>query len=261
MKVDQAGPGLVTSRTHVTTQPEPVRTKFDTKQIPPGFMNTDITIGALEALSERLNHSDTDQHSMDSLYSDFCSVITDEMNRCLPQKTFLLNGNRNKKRRAQKPWWSEEMTNKWNDVCIAERDWKRCHREQKSNYKHIWRDKRRAFDKAVQRAKRRHWWHIQEQLLHYSCTDKQNFWREIGKTGIAKERSSRIPSEVVLEDGSVSSNLTDVLDRWRNAFYNLLNVAPSGHQQTSSHDGQLYRDDNNQADDMPFNTPSPRPRY
>lgn len=51
-----------------------------------------------------------------------------------------------------------------------------------------------------------HWWSIQEKLLADSTTNPKNFWKEIGKMGIAKERTPRIP----MEDGSVSKDFDDI---------------------------------------------------
>ena len=49
------------------------------------------------------------------------------------------------------------------------------------------------------------------------------FWKEFGKLGIAKDRASNIPSEVVMEDGSVNCDPDIVMERWRASFNTLLN--------------------------------------
>jgi hypothetical protein len=34
-----------------------------------------------------------------------------------------MNGTNNRKRRFKKQWWNNELTEKWNSVCIAEKDY------------------------------------------------------------------------------------------------------------------------------------------
>jgi hypothetical protein len=34
-----------------------------------------------------------------------------------------MNGTNNRKRRFKKPWWNNELTEKWNSVCIADKDY------------------------------------------------------------------------------------------------------------------------------------------
>jgi hypothetical protein len=48
-----------------------------------------------------------------------------------------------------------------------------------------------------------------------------NFWKIIGHIGIANERKTKIPLEVVLADGTVVNDVNAVLDAWKNDFENL----------------------------------------
>ena len=49
------------------------------------------------------------------------------------------------------------------------------------------------------------------------------FWKEIGKIGVGQERRKNIPIEILKPDGSVSSDVTEVLERWESDFESLLN--------------------------------------
>ena len=89
-------------------------------------------------------------------------------------------------------------------MCAAEKLWNKCRGPRQVRYRQAYRETRRAFDKAVQKAKRAHWWSVQEKLLEDSTTNKRDFWKEIGRLGIAKDRAPRIPMEVVLEDGTLA---------------------------------------------------------
>jgi hypothetical protein len=64
---------------------------------------------------------------------------------------------------------------------------------------------------------------MQEELLLESTKNQQQFWKQIGKIGVAENRKSIIPMEVIDDDGNVSSPLTEVLNKWKSAYSNLLN--------------------------------------
>ncbi|CAG2185629.1 unnamed protein product [Mytilus edulis] len=83
--------------------------------------------------------------------------------------------------------------------------------------------KRRVFDREVQKAKRKYWYTLQQELLLESKTDQQTFWKKIGKIGIASERKTLIPMEVVDANGNVSLNVDDVLVKWKSDYADLLN--------------------------------------
>lgn len=86
-------------------------------------------------------------------------------------------------------------------------------------------------------------------MMTDSTDNKKEFWKEIGKLGVAKERRAGIPMEVVMEDGSVSSDVNTVLTRWRDAFSTLLNVAPEASDRGAPLPGQ----DSEDHADLPFN--------
>ena len=41
------------------------------------------------------------------------------------------------------------------------------------------------------------------------------FWKKTGRLGIGFERKRNIPFEIVKEDGSLSNNLKDILDKYK----------------------------------------------
>ena len=74
---------------------------------------------------------------------------------------------------------------------------------------------KRQFDRTVQRAKRTYCcYSMQDDLLNTCNASKSDFWRPIGKVGVGQSQSSSMPMEVVLENGSTSSNVTDILNKW-----------------------------------------------
>jgi hypothetical protein len=61
------------------------------------------------------------------------------------------------------------------------------------------------------------------ELLLESTNNQQQLWKKIGKIGVTENRKSIIPMEVIDDDGNVSSQLTEVLNKWKSAYSNLLN--------------------------------------
>ena len=58
------------------------------------------------------------------LYSAFCGMVRNEMLQKLPNRHLNLKfGLDNKRRRKRRPWWNENLAARWNEVCLAERDW------------------------------------------------------------------------------------------------------------------------------------------
>ena len=71
----------------------------------------------------------------------------------IPYKTVTV-GIRNKKRRPGKPWWSDKLSNKWFEMCKAEREWLDCSlRHDQIKLKSIFVRLRKTFDREVQKAK------------------------------------------------------------------------------------------------------------
>jgi len=62
------------------------------------------------------------------------------------------------------------------------------------------------FDREVQRSKRAHWASFQADLLAECENNQQEFWKSMGRIGIAQTRRKTIPMEVMCDDGSISSN-------------------------------------------------------
>ena len=128
----------------------------------------------------------------------------------------ILSGVSNKKRKVEKPWWSDRLSNLWNDVCIAECLWLRCNEKHcKSLFKSNYISKRKLFDSEVQRSKRKHWFKIQSELINECNSHDESFWKTIGRVGVGQNRKQPIPMEVVLDNGNVSTKTHDVFNKWK----------------------------------------------
>ncbi|VDI27419.1 Hypothetical predicted protein [Mytilus galloprovincialis] len=186
-----------------------------------------------------LQHSETTQFAIDDMYDSFVTVMKSEMSQKLPCKTVLYNSNNNKPRRCQKPWWTDNLGTLWNDVCKAEKVWTKCKGNTSKNLRHFYVEKRKLFDKSVQKAKRQYWFSSQEELMNTASNPKE-FWRKIGKIGVGNERQNNIPMEVKLSDGSLCNNQNVVIDTWKNSFCDMLN---QNHSSISLNSNQVIFDE------------------
>ena len=84
-------------------------------------------------------------------------------------------------------------------------------------------EKRKLFNRDVQRSKRAYTLQRQVEIENLETTNPNLFWKEIGKIGIGQERRKFIPMEVTRDDGSISSDTGEVLNKWKNSFESLLN--------------------------------------
>ena len=70
-----------------------------------------------------LESSNRSQLELDKVYSVICLAIKDEMKTKLPSTKLKLSFNScNKKRRIREPWWGEDLTAAWNEMCKYEQE-------------------------------------------------------------------------------------------------------------------------------------------
>ena len=163
------------------------------------------------------------------------------MDKHLKPKTIIADSISNKKRRPKKPWWNEELNSLWNDLCSYERAWLKCKsRTEKMARKHLYIEKRKAFDRCVQRRKRQYWLEKQNELLD-SCENSEIFWKTIGKTGIGNERNNRIPMEIITESGEINNSKEQILSKWKTDFSDLYNVSYTTNESTSYDDDKVIQ--------------------
>ncbi len=123
----------------------------------------------------------------------------------------------------KKPWWTDKLTELWNVNCDAEREWSKVVGVEKIRLKANMRAAQKVFDKQVNNAKRAYWQKNQEELMQLNSPDPKEFWKRIGKIDMAVERRTNIPWEVVNEEGLIVTYEREVLDKWKNDYFGLLN--------------------------------------
>ena len=195
--------------------------KFDCGTIPPGFCDDESFLSSLNEKIQEISSSNL-------LYNDFCGVIRNEMLQKLPHRHIILKfGLDNKRRRHRKPWWNDSLADKWNKVCLAERKWLKTKDKHRNELKDIFIRMRKEFDRDVQRTKRRYWVQLQNEMVSSLDANPREFWKTIGRTGVADNRNQKIPFEVNTEEGSISTDPKIVLQKWRQDFEKMYNLKAS----------------------------------
>ena len=75
----------------------------------------------------------------------------------------------------------------------------------------------------MQRSKRHHWFKMQHDILNDVDNDPKEFWKSIGKVGIHNNKKMSVPMEVLLDDGSLTADVKEVLSKWEKDYSNLYN--------------------------------------
>ena len=196
-------------------------TKFD-RNIPGDFLQS-----RQDELSDYIRRLDNDistQEHLDRIYLDFVSLVKDEMQDKLNHRTVqAVIGNNNKKRKVKKQWWTNYLTELWNNTCKAEKKMLKCKNTTRHRFREVYVAERKRFDRECQKAKREHQRNIRDQIQSLDSTNHQDFWKKIGKIGVGKERQNQIPMEVILPCGSISSDTAVILEVWRKNFHDLFN--------------------------------------
>jgi hypothetical protein len=198
--------------------------KFDLKNVPNDFMNTHSVSDKINILIDNLEQNVVNKNNIDSVYKQWCDIVKDSMYANISYRTLRNNNSNFRKCRIKKPWWNNHLTELWSKLCIAERNRLSCKvRNNRTLLKAIYVNSRKCFDKEVQKCKRTYWYSLQNDLLQECEVDQNKFWQSIGKIGVSYSGKNKIPEEVLLEDGSTSYCIQDVLDKWRSDFSSLFN--------------------------------------
>lgn len=195
------------------------------RNTPDNFLMDNETIDLIDEQIRIIETQEMTQESMDEIYDEFCVIVKSEMDTKLDKTVITINSSSSsykKKRRVKKPWWSEELTLLWDKLAEAERKWNRSSGAEKRRRYGEMKDAKRVFDREVQGAKRRFWRQNQEELMQLNATNPREFWKKIGKIGVASERKTGIPWEIV-QDGEICKDKEAVLGKWKNDFSDLLN--------------------------------------
>ena len=209
-----------------------IKRSYKVDNIPITFLNDANAVHKVSETLSNIEHALSNEADLNDAYKSFLNLIHEEMNNKLKwtdkrnneSKQNTCNHKQNKSR--AKPYWSDELQEKWDTVCEAEKLWLSCNGARKRHLKEMYCAHRKVFNRILRKSKRR--FQLNEQnKLHDYLNDYENpreFWKAIGKIGLSNERKQNIPFEVITNDGTVSNDKADVLEKWQTDYERLFNL-------------------------------------
>ena len=128
------------------------------------------------------------------------------------------NSNNKKLFRKSQPFWNDELQGIWKEVCRTEKEYlsyKVSHNSQlgwKQQLKTNFRYNQKLFDKKYRYFKRKHKKEEFEDLGNSASNNPAEMWAKLKK--LCDPPSTRAALEVVHADGSISTDIKEILDRW-----------------------------------------------
>ena len=129
------------------------RVYYKLDKIPPDFLDDDVSRESLLQLIREIELCQETQNDIDKIYSSLCKTIHTEMEKRVPKQS-RGNCKRIKKRH---PFWNQELEEKWQQVCAAEKVMKRCtNRYVKRNKRYHYKTVLDGFDKIFSEGEQSH---------------------------------------------------------------------------------------------------------
>ena len=199
--------------------------KYD-RFVPENFLQEDLSM--LNEGIRDIQQSVNAQEDLDNVCKKLIKKLKDEMKVKMTHRTVKIHtSGDNKKRKVNKPWWSDSLSELWNEQCKAEKDMLKGKKSTRTRLRHVFATARKRFNREIQRTKRQYLQQKQAEIDDLQSKNQTMFWKEIGKIGVGQERRKNIPFEILRQDGSVSSDVTEVLGKWQSDFESLLNPIES----------------------------------
>ena len=188
---------------------------------PEEFMNTPMWREAIMNLVDKRLIMVTSQSEVDVKYSDFCNILTKEMDK------YLVVGNSSKRSKKKfkisKPYWNENLTNLWRSMKNRESEYLhfRGSRYEKQRLHFQYKTARHLFDKTLRQCERAYIHEKANELEKCNTSNPKEFWKHIKNLGPSKK--SNIPIKINTPTG-FCTNEKIVLQKWKDDFSTLYNA-------------------------------------
>lgn len=211
------------NKVHLNPPKNTDRIRYKVSSIPDDFLlNEEIYAKVLETIYKIENYIEATS-DIQNAYDEFQDLLKCEMDMKLPKYKDSYSRAKSTKFRY-KPYWNDDLAIQWNKVNALEKKWLRFDgpNSAKRKIKEEYCSERKYFDRLNRKFKRKYQSQerkrIEDKLYD---SNQREFWKSIGKTGIANERKPCIPMAVVDPDGSVNTHKDDVLNKWKSDFQTL----------------------------------------
>ena len=214
--------------------------KYDLSAVPEDILCSEVAQQRIEEAVAHLDSQDIAQDDVDGSYDQFLSAIESSMISSLPNRTVCIKiVTHGKKKKVMKPWWNVKLAELFAAFTEADRKWSKARGIDRTALKEERLRRQKDFDCEKQKAKRTYWRSMQEEMLRMQTTNPKEYWKYIGKLGVAQERKQVIPWEVMQADGSISCDTGTVLEKWKADFHMLYNPCLNGDTSADAPNEQL----------------------
>ena len=179
------------------------------------FMSEDINNAVIKTIS-RLETLSKNQREINQLWAEIKYLFLNEMER-LPDLPSGQNKKLRQSFRKSKPFWNHELASLWTEVCKAEKIYLSCkvtnqaQNLQKTKFRQNFKTAQKQFDKKCRFFKRQHMNKNVSIMYDLAKNKSPNLWEKIKKLNSPPSRPNL---EIIREDGSVSRDTEEILNKW-----------------------------------------------
>ena len=194
------------------------KNKYIVRNIPQEFLQSPGVCTALHNIINKIECNRETQNDVDNIYNELIDVIIQEMNSVL-----LVPSSKHTKKRfkIRKPYWNDDLAAAWKLMQESEKQFNKCHgtRRDKLRAKAKFNECTYNFDKLLKNYKRLYDRGYLIKIEKLNTGNPVEFWNHISQLGPRSKNS--IPMETLLDDGSVTRNKSEVINKWVNDFQTL----------------------------------------
>ena len=201
---------------------DPVNRRYNVNILPQDLFENERCRRSLLGIIESLEYRATTQDRVDQIYKTFSDTLHSEMDANLNYKDFTPA--MKKRRRRSKPYWDENLAQKWTIARDAEKEYLsyKGNNSQRRNLRAVFTSKRDEFDKCLRQAQRRHESQKQQELHELRTDNPKEFWNQINNLGPGRSEENTA-FKVKLQNGDITDDIPTVLNTWKSEFENLFN--------------------------------------
>ena len=213
----------VLKETRGARAPDSRKTKKNVRKIDDNFLSSPETLQLLHQTITRLENGTKTQNEVDELYKEIKNLYINEI-RKLPN----VSSSKDKKTlRKAAPFWNSELQALWAERTRCENVYTsyKCdgkvpfQRREKSHLLNQFKTAQKTFDRKFQFFKRQHTtksFHELADLADKASSDPAEMWKRL--KALSDHKPAHVLLEIVRNDGTISKDVKDVLEKWHNDF-------------------------------------------
>ena len=142
------------------------------------FLKSAVSQKMLQATILKIEQGIRSQNQVNNVYEQVIDIYQKEVDRCLPKSNIRRT---DKKRRfIPKPWWTDELSEKWRTANKREKEYLKCISNQgKKNKREAYKQAIKEFDRLYRKLKREYFRKQGEDIEQLQSDNPQEFWKEV----------------------------------------------------------------------------------